>query len=87
MTDGRVRKRSLTLEGHATSVSLEDAFWEALQVLAARNGETVPTLAARIDAERGAASLSSALRVHALETFRRDAEAARAPAGSAKDVA
>ena len=86
--DGRVRKRSVNLAGHATSVSLEDAFWDALHALAAEEGEAVTALVARIDAGRGAASLSSALRVHALETYRtRAASAERARAASAEDVA
>ncbi len=78
--DGPVRKRSVSLHGHRTSVSLEDAFWDALRVLAEADGETMPALIARVDAGRGEASLSSALRVHALRAFRRRAEL------SAKDV-
>ncbi|MEL6979955.1 MAG: ribbon-helix-helix domain-containing protein [Pseudomonadota bacterium] len=62
----RPRKRSLTLRGHRTSVSLEPVFWEALQRLAAARGVSINALAAEIDDARAAAdpgvSLASALR-------------------------
>jgi predicted DNA-binding ribbon-helix-helix protein len=64
---GRPRKHSLTLRGHRTSVSLEDAFWTELQRLAAAQGTSVNDLIARIDAARGVtAGLASAIRVHVL---------------------
>lgn len=72
--DGRsLRKRSLAIAGHRTSVSLEQAFWDALRALAARRGLSVAALVTQIDAGRGDANLSSALRVALL----RDAQAAR----------
>lgn len=62
--DARPRKRSLTLHGHRTSVSLEDAFWGEFQAMAAREGLSMNALAARIDRERGvSAGLASAIRV------------------------
>ena len=45
-------KRSLTLSGHRTSVSLEPMFWDAFRALAARRGLGLNALASRIDAER-----------------------------------
>jgi predicted DNA-binding ribbon-helix-helix protein len=67
VSDARPRKRSLTLAGHRTSVSLEDAFWVALTEMARREGLSVNALAARIDRERGvSAGLASALRVAVL---------------------
>lgn len=67
----RPRKRSLTLRGHATSVSLEDEFWEALGEIAAREGRSVSALAAEIDAERGLdLGLASAIRLHVLRHYR-----------------
>jgi predicted DNA-binding ribbon-helix-helix protein len=60
-------KHSLVVAGHRTSVSLERAFWEALKAAAAEEGCSLAALVARLDAERGAANLSSALRVFALE--------------------
>ena len=59
-------KHSLTLRGHRTSVSLEDAFWQAFRDLAARRGVTINALAATIDAQRGDVGLASAIRVHIL---------------------
>lgn len=59
-------KHSLTLRGHRTSVSLEDAFWQAFRDLAARQGVTINALAASIDAGRGDVGLASAIRVHIL---------------------
>lgn len=71
MTDARPRKRSLTLRGHATSVSLEDPFWSAFRDIAAARGVSVSALAAEIDAQRGLdAGLASAIRVYVLEHFR-----------------
>ena len=69
-TDGanaRVVKRSLVIAGHRTSVSLEDAFWRRLRAIAAERGLSLNRLAAMIDASRGGANLSSAIRVFVLE--------------------
>jgi predicted DNA-binding ribbon-helix-helix protein len=57
-------KRSLTLRGHRTSVSLEEIFWRALRAAAEEEGLAVNALAARIDAARAEGEgLASALRV------------------------
>jgi predicted DNA-binding ribbon-helix-helix protein len=78
-SDGaRVVKRSLTIAGHRTSISLEDAFWSRLRRLAAQRGLSVSALAALVDAGRGGANLSSALRVHVLEAFAPEADASGA---------
>ena len=61
-------KRSLTIAGHRTSLSLETAFWRRLETLAARRGVSLSALVAEVDAARGEANLSSALRVFALES-------------------
>lgn len=67
MTDdpAAIRKRSVTLAGHATSVSLENIFWDALRTIAERRGVSVAHLIAEVDAGR-AGNLSSALRVFVL---------------------
>jgi predicted DNA-binding ribbon-helix-helix protein len=65
--NARVVKRSIVVAGHRTSVSLEDAFWRALKDVAAADGVSLAALVSRIDAGRGPANLSSALRVFALE--------------------
>ena len=72
--DTRVVKRSLVIAGHRTSVSLEDAFWQRLRRIAAERGLSLNRLAAMIDAARGGANLSSAIRVFVLE-----AECAKPP--------
>ena len=59
-------KRSITIAGHATSVSLEPAFWDALKDMAAQNEQSVPDLIRQLDAEAREASLSSTLRVAVL---------------------
>lgn len=63
----RIVKHSVVIAGHRTSVSLEDAFWRALKEIAAWEGVSLAALVARVDAGRGEANLSSALRVFALE--------------------
>ena len=60
-----VRKRSVTLAGHRTSLSLEVEFWVALKEAARDEGLSVNALIARID-ERRAGNLSSAVRVYLL---------------------
>jgi predicted DNA-binding ribbon-helix-helix protein len=61
-------KRSLTLRGHRTSVSLEDHFWDEFRRIAEARGQSVNDLAAEIDAGRGVtAGLASAIRVFVLQ--------------------
>jgi len=71
-----VLKRSLSIAGHRTSVSLEDAFWRRLQGIAAERGLSMNGLAALVDAARGDANLSSTLRVFVLETVAPERESA-----------
>lgn len=63
-------KRSFTIKGHRTSISLEAPFWQALRQAAAAEQIPLATLVAAIDAERGAAGLSSAVRVWVLDYVR-----------------
>ena len=63
----RVVKRSLSISGHRTSVSLEEIFWTELRALAEKRGLSVAALVAEIDTARGGANLSSALRVFVLQ--------------------
>ncbi|MEM6635093.1 MAG: ribbon-helix-helix domain-containing protein [Pseudomonadota bacterium] len=56
-------KRSLTLKGHRTSVTLEDVFWDEFRAIAAKRGLPVNQLASDIDAARGLElGLASAIR-------------------------
>ena len=64
----KLRKRSLTIAGHRTSLALEAAFWRRLEALAAARAISLSGLVAEIDADRGETNLSSALRVFALES-------------------
>jgi predicted DNA-binding ribbon-helix-helix protein len=68
-----VVKRSVTIAGHRTSLSLEEAFWSALRRIAKRRGRSVSALVAEIDgrtAEADGRNLSSAVRVFVLEAAR-----------------
>ena len=67
MAFGAPTKRSVTMAGHETSISLEPMFWQALERAAANEGLPVNALIARIDVERietpgGAPNLTSAIR-------------------------
>ena len=62
-----LRKRSLSLAGHRTSVALEHEFWGVLEDAAARSGETLVALVTRLDEARDPSHpLASALRIEAL---------------------
>ena len=63
----RMAKHSLVIAGHRTSISLEDAFWSGLKRIAAKDSRALASLVAEIDATRGQANLSSAIRVFVLE--------------------
>ena len=64
----QLRKHSITLHGHATSFSLEDAFYEIITQIAAHNGQSLASLIAMIDDERDRSSnLSSSLRLYVLD--------------------
>jgi predicted DNA-binding ribbon-helix-helix protein len=67
----RVVKRSIVIAGHRTSVSLEDAFWRGLKLIAAETGLSLARIITQIDAARGEANLSSAIRVFVLERLTR----------------
>jgi predicted DNA-binding ribbon-helix-helix protein len=61
-----VIKRSVRIDGHTTSVTLEDDFWNSLKEIAHQRNETVSQLIARIDNERKTANLSSVIRLFVL---------------------
>ena len=67
---GRPVKRSLTLKGHRTSVSLEDEFWRAFREIAQVKGMPINALAAEIDVARDPdVGLASAIRVFILNWY------------------
>ncbi|MBA3909080.1 MAG: aryl-sulfate sulfotransferase [Rhodobacter sp.] len=64
-------KRSLTLHGHRTSVSLEAAFWDAFRDIALEKGMPLNQLAAEVDdARTGDEGLASAIRLFVLAHYR-----------------
>jgi predicted DNA-binding ribbon-helix-helix protein len=72
-----MQKRSVTIDGHRTSVSLEDAFWSELAAIARRRGLSLNALVGEIDHARSRngrgepGNLSSALRLYVLDDLRR----------------
>lgn len=74
-----IKKRSVLIAGHATSLSLEAEFWSALREIARRRGISLNRLVASVDAAR-AGNLSSAVRVFVLECCRRGELAGATPA-------
>ena len=74
-------KRSFSIRGHRTSISLEAAFWEALSEIAAARATSLATIVAEVDSARESAGLSSAVRIYILDHFKH----AGAGAGGRKD--
>lgn len=68
-----MQKRSISIDGHRTSVSLEDAFWLELSSLAEARHLSLNALVTEIDQAHGGRkkNLSSALRLYVLEALRR----------------
>ncbi|HEY2658968.1 MAG TPA: ribbon-helix-helix domain-containing protein [Caulobacteraceae bacterium] len=62
----RLRKRSISLSGHATSLALEPEFWETLSAMAAARHRSLASLIIDIDSHRADRPLASACRVAAL---------------------
>lgn len=68
---GRLKKKSILLAGHATSVALEPAFWAALADVAADRNLSLAALVTEIDLARGDQGLASACRLTVLEHLQR----------------
>ncbi len=71
MAAATIAKRSLVIDGHRTSVSLEDAFWRRLRAIAKERGVSVNRLVAEIDRGRDG-NLSSAIRLFVLDSLTAD---------------
>lgn len=67
--DRPLRKHSVVIAGHKTSVSLEDVFWEILRDIARMRGVSLNRLVADIDRSRDG-NLSSAIRVYVVDWLR-----------------
>ena len=65
---GAIVKRSVSIAGHPTSVSLEQEFWDALKDIAKSHGQSVQDLLSTVDKTRDG-GLSSALRVYVLQSM------------------
>jgi predicted DNA-binding ribbon-helix-helix protein len=65
-----IAKRSIVIDGHKTSVSLEDPFWSDLKKIAHTQQITLSELVAKIDGTREQSNLSSAIRLFVLHYFR-----------------
>jgi predicted DNA-binding ribbon-helix-helix protein len=72
-----IRKRSVIVAGHKTSVSLEAPFWEEIAAIAQARGQSIGALVSEIDRTREG-NLSSALRLFVLGELRRKLKAERA---------
>lgn len=61
-----ILKRSIVINGHKTSLSLEDQFWKWLKAIASRHDQTLSVTVSQIDAANKNTNLSSAIRLHVL---------------------
>ena len=66
-----VAKRSIVINGHRTSISLESEFWNALRQIATEHDRAVSQLVSSIDTNRTSANLSSAIRLFVLGHYQR----------------
>ena len=71
----QVVKRSIVIDGHKTSVSLEDAFWTGLREIAQAQHATLSKLVGEIDRTRQQGNLSSAIRLFVLDQVRTSGQA------------
>jgi predicted DNA-binding ribbon-helix-helix protein len=76
-------KRSIVIDGHKTSISLEDAFWRALKDICEQRGLSVSAQVQAIDTERNSGNLSSAVRLFVLDYFRTGAQGDTVALGAA----
>ena len=65
-----MKKRSVKVAGHATSITLEEEFWTELKAIAARDNKSINALVTEIDETRSG-NLSSALRLHVLHNLKK----------------
>lgn len=80
-----LKKRSVVIAGHRTSLSLEDAFWRVLKLLASERRLSINALIAEIDENRSG-NLSSAVRTYVLEqALRRPPETGSSDSGERAD--
>ena len=64
-----MKKHSVRIAGHPTSVTLEDEFWDALKLIADRRNVSLNTMIGEVDERREGKNLSSALRIFVLKNI------------------
>ena len=64
-----MKKHSVRISGHPTSITLEEEFWDALKKIAENQGQSLSSLITKIDETRGENNLSSAIRVFVLKNY------------------
>jgi predicted DNA-binding ribbon-helix-helix protein len=74
-----VFKRSISVAGHLTAVSLEDAFWKSLKEIASEHDMTLSELITTINSERQHGNLSSAIRIFVLDFYRQQIPVSKRP--------
>ena len=82
-----VVKRSIIIDGHKTSVSLEDPFWTELKKIAHTLQVTLSELVTKIDGTREQSNLSSAIRLFVLHHFRNEDKRMEVPKAHLSEVA
>jgi predicted DNA-binding ribbon-helix-helix protein len=82
VTRNRPVKRSFTLRGHRTSISLEEPFWDVLREAAVHQGVSLAALVARIDESRDGCGLSGAVRIWVLDYVARRSAARQTDGGN-----
>ncbi|WP_321447121.1 ribbon-helix-helix domain-containing protein [uncultured Cohaesibacter sp.] len=65
-----MKKHSVTIAGHRTSISLEDEFWQGLKALADSRNKSLADIIRQIDKDRGRNNLSSAIRISVLDYYK-----------------
>jgi predicted DNA-binding ribbon-helix-helix protein len=73
-----IRKRSIVINGHKTSISLEDAFFVALKEIAKQRRLMLSEIITEVDRSRTEGNLSSALRLFVLDFYQSTARSAAA---------
>jgi predicted DNA-binding ribbon-helix-helix protein len=74
-----VKKRSIVIGSHKTSISLEDVFWACVRQIARERATTASELIGMIDARRNGSNLSSAIRIFVLDHYRNNVASTTLP--------
>ena len=80
-----MKKRSIKISGHSTSISLEEPFWIILKQLADEEKSSLNALVEGVDKKREDANLSSALRLYVLAELQRRLYELTDPSGLQSD--